>query len=142
MKYLVACLVVFFSLLRPIAAQAPQANTASDSVFGVIEAPQGVAQLNTDGGGIGVMLFISNMIKLATVIAGVWVLFNFIFAGFTYITSNDSSAYAKIGEKLSMSVTGLVLIVASYTLIGIVSMIIFGDPTYIINPDIPTAINP
>ena len=114
--------------------------TPAENVFGNIEAPQGVAELNTQGGGIGLLLFISNMIKLASIIAGIWVLFNFIFAGFTYITSSDSSAYAKIGEKLSMSVMGLVIIVAAYTIAGIIGLIIFNDPTYIINPKIPTAI--
>jgi hypothetical protein len=122
-------------------ANTPTSAPNTNNVFGDIEAPPGVAELNADAEGIGLLLFISNMIKLASIIAGVWVLFNFISAGFTYITSADSSAYSKIGEKLSMSVMGLVLIVASYTIIGIISLIIFGNPTYIINPEIPTAIN-
>lgn len=115
---------------------------AAPSVFGEIEAPAGVSNFNDDAeGGIGILIFISNMIKFSSVIAGIWVMFNFIFAGFTYVTSNgDSSAYGKIGEKLSLSVTGLVLIVAAYTIAGIISLIIFGDATYIINPQIPTAL--
>ena len=117
---------------------------ADESVFGAIEAPPGVAELNAQdesGNNIGLLIFISNMIKVVSIVAGVWVMFNFIIAGFTYITANgDSSAYSKIGEKLSLSVSGLVLIVAAYTIAGILGLIIFGDATYIINPQIPTAI--
>lgn len=125
------------------AGEDPEPTT--ESVFGQIEAPMGVADLNEQAGAasnnIGLMIFISNMIKLASVIAGIWVLFNFIMAGFTYITANgDSGAYAKIGEKLALSASGLLLIVAAYTIAGILGLLIFGDATYIINPQIPTAI--
>lgn len=128
------CLVLIFANLQTVMAQ---------SVFGPIDAPAGVAELNADAGedGIGILIFVSNMIKLVSIVAGIWVMFNFVTAGFTYITSaGDSGAYAKIGEKLSLSVSGLLLIVASYTLAGIVGLIIFGNATYIISPEIPTAI--
>ena len=114
----------------------------ADPIFGQIEAPQGVAQLNDqDESGMGLILFISNIIKIATIVAGVWTMFNFIIAGFTYITSaNDSGKIAKIGESLTNSVVGLVIIVASYTIAAIIGLLIFGDATYIISPQIPTAI--
>lgn len=129
-------MVLFFN--NPVVA-------AESSVFGEIEAPAGVAELNTQAGetsnNIGLLIFVSNMIKVASIVAGIWVLFNFIFAGFTYISaSGDSSAYAKIGEKLALSATGLLLIVAAYTIAGILGLLIFGDATYIINPQIPTVI--
>lgn len=141
MKKLIFSLIFTFAILL----LSNQLAMAQGSVFGDIEAPVGVAEFNSQAGesGIGLLIFISNMIKFSSVIAGIWVMFNFIFAGFTYVTSNgDSGAYAKIGEKLSLSVTGLVLIVAAYTIAGIISLIIFGDATYIINPQIPTAIGP
>ena len=133
---IVLILSLFFVGISPIRAE-------GDSVFGTIEAPDGVSKFNIEAGeeanNIGLLLFVSNVIKLISIIGGIYVLFNFIFAGFTYITANgDSSAYSKIGEKLSLSVTGLILIVASYTIAGIIGLIIFGDATYIINPQIPT----
>lgn len=140
--------LIFFCTILLLSGGVVTAQTtapASDSVFGPIEAPVGVADLNKDPRAgtnkIGLLIFVSNMIKFASIVAGVWVMFNFIFAGFTYITSSDSSAYAKIGEKLAMSVTGLVIIVAAYTIAGIISLIVFGDATYIINPQIPTVIS-
>ncbi len=143
MKKIILSLVLVFGLLFIGNSQVKAA--AGDSVFGNIEAPVGVKELNAQAGAagsnIGLLIFVSNMIKFASIIAGIWVMFNFITAGFTYITAaGDSSAYAKIGTNLSLSVSGLVLIVAAYTIAGIISLIIFGDPTFIINPQIPTAI--
>ncbi len=139
---------IIFSLIFTVSMLLLNNQLATaQSVFGPIEAPAGVAEFNSKAGAgannIGLLIFVSNMIKVITIVAGIWVLFNFVIAGFTYITANgDSSAYAKIGEKLSFSVSGLVLIVASYTIAGIISLIVFGDATFIINPDIPTAIGP
>lgn len=118
-------------------------RAADESVFGTIEAPDGVAKFNAEAGAdannVGLLLFVSNVIRLISIVGGIVVLFNFVFAGFTYITANgDSAAMSKIGEKLSLSVTGLILIVASYTIAGIIGLIVFGDATYIINPQIPT----
>ncbi len=118
-----------------------QADTSE--IFGTVEAPKGVAAFNEQaGGGIGLLIFISNMIKLGTVIAGIWVLFNFIQAGFTYITSSgDSGAHKKVTDQLTMSVIGLVIIVTAYTLIAVISLLLFGKADYILNPTIcgPTA---
>jgi hypothetical protein len=148
MKKIIFSLFFTFAILLLNSHLVMAADTTS--VFGDIEAPVGVSDFNDQAkkasgekNEIGMLIFISNMIKFSSVIAGIWVMFNFIFAGFTYVTSNgDSGAYSKIGEKLSLSVTGLVLIVAAYTIAGIISLIIFGDATYIINPQIPTAIGP
>ena len=111
-----------------------------ESVFGQIEAPAGVDKYNLQTGsadGIGIIIFISNMIKLATIVAGVLVFLNFIFAGYTYITAaGDSGAVNKVGEQIKMSVIGLVLIVLAYTITAVISLIIFGDPGYILNPKI------
>ncbi len=130
---------LFFSIL--ILFSSSQVVLA-ESVIGPIEEPPGVANFNaqdTRGHNIGLLIFVSNMLKFATAIAGLWVLFNFISAGFTYISaSGDSGAYSKIGSKLLSSVAGLFLIAASYTIAGILGLIIFGDATYIISPKIPT----
>jgi len=143
MKKLILGLVLSLIIICP--NQVVATETEEESVFGPIEAPVGVAALNEQAGeesnNIGLLIFISNMIKVVSVVAGVFVLFNFITAGFTYISaSGDSGAYAKIGEKLSLSATGLLLIVASYTIAGILGLLIFGDATYIINPQIPTVL--
>jgi len=110
------------------------------TVFGTVNPPPGVAAFDAAAGGgenIGLLLFASNLIRIVTVIAGIWVLFNFIMAGFTYINSSgDSGAHKKVMEQLSMSVIGLVLIVAAYTIAALVGLLVFGDASYILNPQI------
>jgi hypothetical protein len=116
--------------------------TTPDEIFGEIQAPPGVAEFNAQAdGGIGIIVFFSNLIKLIAVVAGLWTMLNFILAGFTYVTAGDnSSAIEKIGTKLTMSVVGLGIIVASYTIAALIGLILFGDATFIINPQIPTPI--
>ena len=109
---------------------------AQRNIFGTIEAPAGVAEYNQAAGGdIGVIIFASNILKASTVVAGIWVMINFIMAGWTYITSSgDASAHEKVSKQLTMSVIGLLLIVGSYTIAALIGLIIFGDTGYILNP--------
>ncbi len=121
----------------------PQLPADIDQTFGTIDAPPGVAEFNQQAGGIGIILFFSNLIRLITVVAGLWTMINFIIAGFTYVTSADNpSAIEKIGPKLSSSVIGLAIIVASYTLAAVLGLILFGDASFIISPEIPSIIAP
>lgn len=107
--------------------------------FGNIEAPAGVRKYDAAAGGIGLLLFVSNLIQIATVVAGLWVMFNFITAGFTYVTSNgDSAAHGKIASKLTQSIIGLVIIVAAYGVTALAGLLFFGDAMYFLNPQIPT----
>lgn len=145
MKKIILSLLFLFVLLtfflnNQVFAQTPIVQPTS--VFGNIEAPPGVAELNQQSdSGIGLILFFSNLIKLISVVAGLWTMFNFILAGFTYITSADNSgAIEKIGTKLTLSVVGLAIIVASYTIAAIIGLILFGDASFIINPQIPSPI--
>lgn len=104
----------------------------------IINKPEAIERYDTASGGeIGMILFISQAIRIATAVAGVWVLFNLIIAGFTMITADKSDGLAKVGSVLYMSVLGLALILVAYTFAGLVGLIYWGDPTYIINPQIP-----
>ncbi len=113
--------------------------------FGTIKAPQGVDKYNQAAGGgnaIGIFIFISNMIKLATVAGGIWVLINFITAGWIYISSEgDASAGEKVGNKMTYSTIGLVIIALAYSIAGLLGLIIFGDASFILNPKIETIPN-
>jgi hypothetical protein len=132
MKKLFLSLLIFaafFIFPSLVLAQVPA------DVFGEINAPQGVEQLNTQANGIGVLLFISNMIKLATVIAGIIVFFNLIRAGYTYINSQgNSKANEEVKNIVTYSILGLILIVAAYTIMAVISVVLFGDAGYILNP--------
>lgn len=106
--------------------------------FGAVSPPPGVADYNAGTpGGIGIIPFISNIIKLITIIAGIWSLFNLIMAGFTYITSaNDAKGIETAWQSIYMSILGLVIIVASFTITAIFSYLLFGRADYILNPEI------
>jgi hypothetical protein len=108
-------------------------------IFGTIQPPPGVSNYvgNSTAKGAGLIIFASNLIKLFTLAMGLWVMVNFLIAGYTYITSKgDTSAHGKVRDRLTMSVIGLVLIVASYTASAIIGLIFFGDPSFILSPTI------
>ena len=107
-------------------------------VFGTIDAPQGVSELNANSGNsanIGLITFMSRLIQIATIVAGVIVFVNFILAGFTFITSDgNANTNEKVKNQITMSVVGLVLIVISYTIIAALSLLLFGDAGFILSP--------
>lgn len=125
-------------MISPVIASGQETNApaTNENVFGTIQAPAGVAQYNAAAeGGIGLITFISNMIRVSTVVAGIWVMINFIMAGWAYITgSGDSKSTGEASSKMTYSMIGLAVIVGAYTIAALVGLIFFGDASYIINP--------
>lgn len=135
--FLAQCLGMVGGGITATSAVTRTAWAATTDIFGKINPPAGVDKYNAQAGsgGIGLVLFFSNMIRFATVIAGIWVFINFILAGWTYITSSgDTGAHKKVSEKLTMSVMGIMIIVGAYTIAALIGIIVFDDPTYIISP--------
>ncbi|MBT4124102.1 MAG: hypothetical protein HN981_02705 [Candidatus Pacebacteria bacterium] len=126
---------LFLTISSVINAQSPPSGS---SVFGTINPPAGVDKYNAaSSGGIGLILFASNGIKIATTVAGVWVMLNFILAGWKYVVSSgDSKAHSEATTMMTNSVIGLAIIVGSYTIAAIFGLIFFGDATYILNPQL------
>lgn len=121
-------------------AQAVQqpAQSAAD-IFGKIVPPPEITSFSTDTSGGGLIIFISNLIKVITIIAGLFGLFNIISAGYTYLgSSGNPKAAEEAGQKLLFSFIGLAIIVGSFTITAIVSLILFGNAGYILNPTLPT----
>ncbi len=117
---------------RAVLAQAGEA----DGILGTIEPPEGVKQYNEQAGGqVGLVLFASNIIRVITIGAGVWVMFNFIMAGFKFVMSfGNVKAYDEVRDSVLWSLVGLVIIAISYTLAAIVGLLFFGDAMFILNP--------
>ncbi len=109
---------------------------------GVIAPPPGVdkqiaAAGMTGSNNIAIFYFISNLLKIGLALMGIWVLFNFVLAGYSYITGGgESKAAEEVKTKLTMSFIGLVLIVAAYTIVAVLSLVLFGDAGFILNPQI------
>lgn len=111
----------------------------TDKIFGEIKTPASIAAFDTAPGanGFGLILFISNVIKLGTLVAGLWVFANIITAGLMFISgSGDKSVPDKAKDQIVHSVAGLAIIVLAYLLIALISFFFFGDPGYILNPTI------
>jgi hypothetical protein len=126
-------------VLPTLLAQASSSATI-DSVIGKVTAPQGVDRFNRLAGGgnpdtIGLLLFLSYVLRVFTIVAGIWVMINFFIAAYDYINSGgNTQAHTKVKDRLTMSMIGLIIIVGSYTIAGIIGLVFFGDASFILNP--------
>ncbi len=120
---------------------------ATDPVFGGVTPPPGIDKFNklglakgavdSVGEGLGLVIFVSNMIKVIVIVAGLFGVINIISAGFTFLGSAGSpKAIEEANQKLLHSLIGLMVIVGSFAIAAIVSVILFGDAGFILNPTI------
>lgn len=110
---------------------------SSTSVFGEVSPPPGVAAYDTAAGGIGLILFLSNLIKVITIAGGIFVMVNILYAGIIYLNaSGDTGAHKKVIDTITFSVLGLAIIVGSYAAAALAGVIFFGDATFILSPTI------
>ena len=114
----------------------------SNSVFGEIKLPaplrgKGYGTYTGEEGVGGLIGFISNILKVATIAAGLFTVINLITAGYGFLTAGGNPEnIAKASSKIWMSLIGLIIIVSSYTLAAIFGWILFGDATAILKPKI------
>lgn len=96
--------------------------------------------LNPDGGYRDVTslpLFISNIVRIITMGAGIFVFVNILIAGIKYISAgSDEQKITEAGNSITMSVLGLAVIVGSFTLTGIISYVLYQDASIILKPTI------
>ena len=85
----------------------------------------------------GISAFISNIIHVVFVAAGLFAFFNLMISGFSYITAaGDAKKIESATYSINMSLIGLVVMVASAAVTGIVSYLLFGSATAILSPSI------
>ncbi len=129
--------MIKFQLIKPAFAQ------EFDALIGTVKAPSVAYGANIEAGGegsIGILLMISRLIQIVTVVASVWVAVNVVIAAYTYLTGGGKpDSHQKVSDILSMSVIGLIIIVSSYTIAGLIGLLFFGDAMFIINPTISPA---
>lgn len=106
-----------------------------EEIVGSINVPKGIDQINTQAGGIGIILFASNMIRLIIVVGGIWSIINIFFAAFIYITGGGKTeSHQKVRARFTMSVVGLLLMIVSYSVAALIGLIFYGDANFIITP--------
>lgn len=145
MKHFVITLALMLSILSTgLRVLQTTVYAAEDLGIGTIETPPGVdkyqdAAKAKTGADIGILYFISNLVKVFAVVAGLWTVFNIVLAGYTYLTSSgDAKAHQQVQTQVTNSVIGLMLIVLTFTFGGLIGYIFFGDAGFILNPHLPT----
>lgn len=96
--------------------------------------------LTNMGDGIDPLVKMLNLgLQVVFIVAGIWALVNFIIAGFKFITAGgDSKKISEATSKITMTVIGLAIIVATPLIAMVLGTVFFGDPTAIISPKIKT----
>jgi hypothetical protein len=85
----------------------------------------------------GLILFLTNILRLVFVVAGIYAFINFILAGFQYMSAaGDAKALAAAWNRIWNSLLGLILVVGSFALAALFSQLIFGKADFILNPTI------
>ena len=114
-------------------------------IFGNVEnpfrwlAPNVTAYQDEHGGGL--ITIISNLYKFVIIIAGIYVLFNLVLAGYAFIgAAGDPKLMQKAQERIWKSVLGLIIVAGSLILAAIIGYVIFGPANWdiLINPRIFT----
>ena len=105
-------------------------------IFGRVTAPPSGYFLATGG---GIVAFISVIVKLLIVIAGLYMLFNIIFAGYQFISAGgDQKSVEAAWGKIWQSLVGLLIVAGSVMLAALFGWILFGDTSAILSPKIYT----
>lgn len=103
-------------------------------LLGTVSPPPGVSRFGSLTGG-GLVGFLNVILNLLVVIAGVYFLFNVVFAGFQFMSAGgDSKAVEAAWGKIWQSLIGLVIVAGAFLLAAVFGYLIFGDPRAIIVP--------
>lgn len=108
-------------------------------VFGTIEPPEAVERygLIGDTESAGPIGFVSNIVILITVVAGVWSLVSILLAGFALVTADgDSKKVGEMTSKISNIFLGLLVMVAAPLITALIGLFFFGDAAYFLRPTI------
>ena len=85
----------------------------------------------------GITVFLTNILRLVFVGAGIYAFFNLVVAGFQYMSAGgDTKLLQAAWARIWQSLMGLVLIVGSFALAALFGYLIFGDPGFILHPKI------
>ncbi len=85
----------------------------------------------------GLTALVTNFLRFAFLLAGIWAFFNFIVAGYDFLAAGgDPKHVVSAWSKIWQTVIGLIVIVASFILAAIIGYMIFNDPLFILKPRI------
>ncbi len=107
-------------------------------IIGTINEPQELNSLGgLEGGGVGSLLNL--VLNILIVGAAIYTLFNFVFAGYTFLSAGgDAKKIEMAWAKIWQSILGLTIAAGAFILAAIFGYLIFGNPSFILNPTIST----
>ena len=83
----------------------------------------------------GPFAFISNLVQVIIIVAGIFTLINFITAGYMYLTSEgDPQKLTQAGVKILQSIIGITVVAAAYVIAAIIGQLFFKDASFLMNP--------
>ncbi|OGM06564.1 hypothetical protein A3E15_02590 [Candidatus Woesebacteria bacterium RIFCSPHIGHO2_12_FULL_42_9] len=96
-------------------------------IFGNVTAPPGVSQYGNLIEG-GPTYFITNILRFLIVIAGIYALFNMVFAGYAFMSAGDDpKKVAGAWSKIWQSILGLAISAGAFVLAALFGRLLFGD---------------
>lgn len=111
---------------------------AQDNIFGKVQPPPGIDKYKglTEG---GLVSFLNVILNLLVVVAGLYALFNLIFAGYQFMSAGgDPKNVEAAWNKIWQSLLGLVIVAGAFLLAAVFGQLIFGSPYAILNPTLST----
>jgi hypothetical protein len=110
-------------------------SLAATDIFGTINPPSPIANIE---GGAGIGRLLNTIFKSLIVVAGVYALFNLIFAGYAFMSAgDDAKKVAGAWAKIWQSLLGLAIAAGAFVLAAIFGQLIFHQWDFILNPQIP-----
>jgi hypothetical protein len=112
---------------NPALAQNPIGNINKPGALSNIASTQGE----------GLFKLLNNIMKVMIVGAGLFAMFNFITAGYEFISAGgDAQKINNAWNKIWQSMLGVLIAAGSFTIAGLLGKLIFGEWTAIIIPEI------
>lgn len=106
-------------------------------IVGTVDNPLPPEYRGITGSPGGLILFLTNILRLAFVVAGLFAFINLILAGFQFMgAGGDAKAVGQAWAKIWQSLLGLVLVAGSFALAALFGYLLFGDAGFILNPKI------
>ena len=95
-----------------------------------------VAGINSTTGQLtGIIALVNTALRVIFIIAGLYALFNIVLAGLEFINAGgDPKKVANAWSKIWQSFLGLLIIVSAFLIAAIFGIILFGDPSKLLNP--------
>jgi len=105
--------------------------------FGTVDTPAALKKYSgSPDAAIGQILNV--VLKTLVVGAAIYALINFILAGYAFLSAGgDSKKVADAWAKIYQTAIGLAFAAGAFVLAAIFGQLIFGDPTFLLQPRIP-----